>query len=56
MGGYAENTFLSILMWLQIARTFIYNGFPKLFLGFIVTDKPCFLAGAKLQDDVVTNF
>ena len=34
--GDAENILLSILMYLQIASTYIYNGYPKLksILGF----------------------
>ena len=40
----AENILHSILIYLQIVSTNIYNGYPKLnpFFGFGVTDKPYF--------------
>ena len=59
--GDAENILLNILMYLQIASTCIYNGYPKLksIFGFGVANKPCFESShhrATLQDDVIANF
>ena len=57
-----ENILRSILTYLQIAGTYIYNGEPKLntiFGGFRVTGKPwvlTYLPGATLQNDVIAYF
>ena len=59
--GYPENILLSILMYLQIVSTYIYNGYPKSksFFGLWSHRQTMlwvFLTGATLPDDVIVNF
>ena len=57
--GDAENTLVSILTYLQIASTYIYNGYPKLkcVFGFGVTDNPCFESSHRSnKDDVFKDY